>query len=89
MATKKWEACRFAHVGQALTERGLTIVVTAGPILRKPHATIYASWASMKCEESRAAGKPSSLEGWLEDLLGFIRVRARDLGLEEFDVRPR
>ena len=31
MATKKWEACRFAHVGQALTERGLTIVVTAGP----------------------------------------------------------
>src|SRR5206468_7015629 len=31
MATKRWEACRFAEVGQALSEDGLTMVVTAGP----------------------------------------------------------
>jgi heptosyltransferase-3 len=31
MATKRWEAVRFAQLGQALTGRGLTVVVTAGP----------------------------------------------------------
>jgi heptosyltransferase-3 len=31
MATKRWEASRFADIGRQLTSRGLTVVLTCGP----------------------------------------------------------
>ena len=52
-------------------------------LFRLVNATIYASWASMKCEEHRADGQPDELAGWLSELVALIRTLAGSLGLRD------
>jgi ADP-heptose:LPS heptosyltransferase len=47
MATKRWEPARFAEVARNLSQRGLTIVVTAGP-----GEELYASEVARQIEAS-------------------------------------